>query len=241
MTISATAVLLAAILAYMPPGSAGRTGVWSRSATWIWAVDKPLTIVSPDGTKSIIVQPIHNPQSEATTAVTVAANGHTYKTSIGSWVNAELAWSPDSQAFFVTYSDGGNVGTYHVKVFYVSDSGLRIVEPVPNGRTLFKPTCFDPEWPNVAAIKWLENDSSRLLVAAQVPPHSSCASMGTFRAFEISLPEGAIVSRYGQIEAKSSFGSDMGKMLQNASDDCVRHPQTCIPNGLTIHNPAAKE
>ena len=53
------------------------------------------------------------------------AYGRRYRTRIGEWVNAEAAWSPDSSAFFVTYSDGGLVGTYHVKVFYVTAAALR--------------------------------------------------------------------------------------------------------------------
>jgi hypothetical protein len=157
-----------------------------------------------------------------------------YETEIGGWVNAEAAWSPDSAAFFVTYSDGGVIGTYHVKVVYVADSGLRIVEPVPNGRSLFVPTCFDPEVPNVGAIRWSRRDPSRLLIAVEVPPHSSCASMGTFRAFEISLPDAGLRSRYGQIKAKKLFGSYLGHELAAADDDCIRNPGTCVPNGMKM-------
>jgi hypothetical protein len=240
MMAAAVAILLVAFNAFAQTDSPGRTGLWSRSATWIWAVDKPLTIASPDGKKSVFVQPIHNPDSDATTIVTVRANDRSYKTQMGSWVNAELAWSPDSKAFFVTYSDGGNVGTYHVKVVYVDDTGLRMTEPVANGRRLFVPTCFDPERPNVASIEWLGHESSRLLIAVQVPPHSSCASMGTFRAFEIGLPDGNVVSRYGQIAAKKLFGSAMGNELRDADDACVQKPQTCIPSGLTSRKPEAE-
>jgi hypothetical protein len=207
------------------------SGIYSRSAKDIWG-SKRLVIPSPDGRKMISVGPPHHPNSDETHSVTFRANGKSYPTYIGSWVNAEAAWAPDSKAFFATYSDGGNVGTYHVKIFYVTDSGLRVVEPIPNGRTLFQPRCFEPERLNVGAIKWMGVDSGSLLIAVQVPPHSSCASMGTFEAFEIALPSGRVVSHYDQITAKKLFKSDLGGDLLNADDSCIRKPQSCVPSGL---------
>jgi hypothetical protein len=211
-------------------------GLWSHSAVSIWGGGAD-TIPSPDGKKAIIIRPPQHPESDETHTVIVKANGREYNTSIGAWVNAEAMWSPDSKAFFVTYSDGGNVGTYHFKVVYVDGAGLHIIEPIPNGRKLFAPMCFDPERPNVAAVRWLRHDASRLLIAVEVPPHSSCASMGTFRAFEIALPDGAILSRYGQIETKRSFGNDLGVELLGAEEDCIRKPETCVPSGMKPHKP----
>ncbi|MGP0019263.1 MAG: hypothetical protein ACLPHP_11885 [Candidatus Sulfotelmatobacter sp.] len=210
------------------------SGLYSKTATSTWARSGAFTIASPDKEKEITVKPIEHPQGDATDVVTVRAYGHEYKTPIGEWVNAEVAWAPDSKAFFVTYSDGGNVGTYHLKVFYVEPKGLRVVEPFPSGRVFFKPTCFDPEEPNVGAIKW-GADSSRIVIAVEVPPHSSCASMGTFRAFEISLKDGKILQHYDQLQAKQLFADSIGKELRNANDDCIRQPERCVPPGLTAH------
>jgi hypothetical protein len=165
--------------------------------------------------------------------VGIKANGMEYRTDIGDLVDSEVGWSPDSKAFFVTYSDGGNIGTFHVKVFHVNISGLRESEPIPNGRNLLVPKCFDPEYPNVGAIKWLK-DSSRLLIAVEVPPHSSCASMGTFRAYEISVPDGKVLKQYGQLRAKALFSGSLGQELVAADDGCVRNPHTCVPLGLKI-------
>ncbi|HZD30526.1 MAG TPA: hypothetical protein VE779_02595 [Candidatus Angelobacter sp.] len=192
------------------------------------------TIPSPDGRKAILIRPPQSADSDEMHTVIVTANSREYRTEIGAWVNAEAAWSPDSKAFFVTYSDGGNIGTYHVKVVYVELTGLRIVEPVPNGRRLFVPICFDPERPNVAAVKWMGPDSSSLLVAVQVPPHSSCASMGTFKAFEVAVPDGTSLAKYGQIQAKKLFRDALGVELINADDACVRRPEECVPTGLRL-------
>jgi len=231
------------IVVLLFPGLAiaqGPGGAYSRLATQIWGTESSRSIVrSPDGAKAIVVDTLvvegdRFPHGyEKIWRVGVKANGMEYKTSIGELVDSEVAWSPDSKAFFVTYSDGGNIGTFHVKVFYVGISGLKESEPIPNGRKLLVPKCFDPEYPNVGAIKWLK-DSSRLLIAVEVPPHSSCASMGTFRAYEINVPDGTVLRQYGQLRAKALFASSLGKELVGADDDCVRNPQTCIPRGLNI-------
>ena len=99
----------------------------------------------------------------------------------------------------------------------------------------FPPKCFEPEEPNVGAIKW-DGGSSRLLIAIEVPPHSSCASMGTFRAYEISVPEGRVLRQYTQLSAKTLFAGRLGEELINADDDCDArdpNPKTCYPRGLT--------
>lgn len=208
-----------------------QSGLFSSTAAFVSSLGNSATITSPDKTKAIEVRPIAD--RDAAPGVIVRAYGRRYKTKIGAWANTEVAWSPDSKAFFVTYSDGGNVGTYHVKIFYVGPSGLRVIEPVPNGRRLLTPTCFDREVPNVGAIRW-GSESSRLLIAAEIPPHSSCADMGTFRAFEISVPDGRVLKRYGQLQAKRLFIASIGEELRNADDECTKRPGACVPSGLKI-------
>src|SRR5262249_46617216 len=122
----------------------------------------------------------------------------------------------------------------HVKVVYVEESGLREVEPIPNGRTLLAPECFGKEWPNVVGVRWLTADASRLLIAVEVLPHGSCARMGTFEAFEITLPQGLVRARYDQLKAKKLFRGDMGPELMNANDKCIRNRASCVPLGLEV-------
>jgi hypothetical protein len=226
------AVLVASIGALITLSAYGGIGAYSRSAVMVWANNHRLVVPSPDRQSSIVVQPFEDPAAHDGNRVTVHTHGREYKTDIGDWVNAEVEWSPDSKAFFVTYSDGGNVGTYHVKIFFLGDSGLRVLEPIPDGRVLFAPTCYHEEWPNVGAIKWIGSDPSVLLIAVEVPPHSSCASMGNFRAFQIDVNTGKVISQYDQISAKKLFMGDIGEELRAADDSCVRHPLTCVPPGL---------
>jgi hypothetical protein len=220
-----------ALMAVVAVPATAHGGTFSRSAISIWRGDAHI-ISSPNGTKAILVRPPKVPDSDETHDVVVRAYGREYQTNIGALVNAEVAWAPDSNAFFVTYSDGGNIGTYHVKVFHVTASGLAVTEPIPDGRTLFVPRCADPESPNVGAVRWMGRGSRRLLVALEVPPHSSCADMGTFRVFEIELPGARVIKQRDQLVAKKLLRKDLGDELLNADDGCITRPGTCVPHGV---------
>jgi hypothetical protein len=186
---------------------------------------------SPDGHNRLHLRENESTGSSWSFKAWVTRDGKRYSLPYGTYVNAEVAWSPDSRAFFLTYSDGGNVGTYHVLIYRLDGGGIRRTEPIPNGRSLFKPICFDAENPNVGAIRW-GNDSRTLVIAVEVPPHSSCASMGTFRAFEITLPDAKVLKTYNQLEAKELFRESLGLELAASDDDCVKRPETCVPAGL---------
>jgi hypothetical protein len=230
--ISVGALVTALILLGNGTSDEDGKGQYSRLATPVWALAaKPTTLVSPDGTSAIHAKP-PGPRGEPWDfKAWVVRNGHRYDLAFGSFVNAEVAWSPNSQSFFVTYSDGGAVGQYHVLVYHFEKDRLSSFEPVRNGTRFFKTNCFYPEEPNVGAIRW-GPDSRTLLIAVEVPPHSSCANMGTFRAVEITLPKGKPVRAYNQIEAKRQFANELGEELMNADDECIENPKACVPPGL---------
>ena len=142
-------------------------------------------------------------------------------------VDAELVWAPDSSAAFFTGSDGGNVGTYHTHVIYRRDGRLAQVDLSPTIAESFghPVRCYDPEPPNVGGVAWLGKD--RLLVAAEIPPHSNCDAMGTFTAYEVDLKTLTIVKTYSQREAKRRFRAVLGAELRNADDTCARRPRDC--------------
>lgn len=190
------------------------------------------TISSPDGTKAILIRPPQSPGSDEDHLVVVGASGREHQTKIGALVNAEVAWAPNSNAFFVTYSDGGNVVAYHVMVFHVTASGLAVTDPIPDARKLLAPKCVDLESPNVGAVRWMGRGSRRLLIAVEVPPHSSCADMGTFTLFEIELPSGRAIKKWKQVEGKERFRASLGDELLNADDSCITRPGTCVPHGV---------
>ncbi len=228
MKVASLLVLLALHALLAPPRL--HADIYSRRATLLSGAKDGTVVKSPDGSKEVKILAANPKDADGYARIVVLSNGRTYQTQIGSWVNAEMGWAPDSKAFFVTYSDGGSVGTYHVKVVQVTESGLRVSEPIPDGRKLFKPHCFDTEYPNIGAITW--SGPLQLLIAVEVPPHSSCASMGTFRAFKIELPSGNVDAHYDQLTAKKLFEHDIGTELRGSDDHCVTNPQECIPPGL---------
>lgn len=232
-------IFISVLLVTIPAIAQEPGGGYSRLATPIWGARHSFVLRSPDGSKAIVVNRTAVKENWAPGGfkidwqVTVRAKGKEYRTRIGDLVDSEVEWSPDSKTFFLTYSDGGNIGRFHVKIVYVGSSGLRETEPIPDGRKLLVPNCYSPEEPNVGAIRWM-GSTLRLLIAVEVPPHSSCASMGTFRAYEITVPGGKVLKQYGQLRAKALFANSIGEELVGADDECVRHPETCVPPGLKI-------
>jgi hypothetical protein len=179
---------------------------------------------SPDGEKTIVLR-WNNDQPK----VFVRVKGKEYSVPFSPWPCPEFQWSPDSQAFFVTFSDGGAVGTYKTLVVSPFAQSVQITDPTAAVEKEFLahyPKCFDPETPNLAAVSW-QGDSTRLLLAAQVLPHSNCEMMGTFSLYEIEAPSGKIQKKFGQLAAKRAFGGLLGAELRNADDECFTKVGAC--------------
>ena len=180
---------------------------------------------SPDGLKTIVMKDRPKAQPE----ISVRIGQKEFPVKFSPWPCPEFQWAPDSKAFFLTYSDGGAVGNYEVMVYYPSDEGVETIEPtsaVEKDFLAYYPKCAEPETPNLGGVAWVK-DSRRLLVAAQVLPHSNCDMMGTFSLYEIEVPSGKIIKKYDQLRAKSLFGELLGTELRNADDDCFIKPGSC--------------
>lgn len=224
-------VLTPALHARADELEAQEPGRFSRVARRIWDDRTPpqhvAFITAPDRKKAIVIAPPRAPGGEARHEVRVRIGTREFATEIGAWINAEAAWSRDSRAFFVTYSDGTDDATYHVVVFQVAAGGLRVSEPVKDGRALFQPACAEPDLPNVVGMGWPGRDAGRLLVAVAVPRGASCGAPRTFRAFELALPAARVRERYDQLQAKREFPELLGQALAEAPDECVRNPSAC--------------
>lgn len=211
------------------------TNFWQR----VYTEERSVRVFSPSRDKVIVAEYDPNPPEWPQMRVHVEAFGKKFSTSIGKQVNCEVLWAPDSKAFFVSYSEGGLVGFYRTEVYYVEENGLRRTEPTnqveDEASSWMKRFKCDPredfrEPPNLVGISWL-GDSTRLLLAAQIATHSVCDSYGTFRAYQIELPEGTVTKQYDQIQAKRKFWNEMGFELRAAQDSCVRNPKSCeIPS-----------
>ena len=206
------------------PMTRPQPGVWSARAAYAWPgltaiADFPtggraIDVPSPDGSRVISI-------GDSYLIVRVAS--HPRRT-IGSRIKIEdlleVLWAPDSRAFAVTQSDGGWVGTWHVAVFQISSEALnrvsvseqvfldfsrRRVRRLGNGCT--------SEEPNIGAVTWL-NGSSRLILLAEAPPHSSDCDMGRVHGYMVDVPTGAVLAQYSVEDVRRLFGSSLGGRLR---------------------------
>ena len=213
-------------------------GEYSRRAKSIWqniwersGNINSVRVVSPDRLKSVTAHLKSRgtgDKEEENVLLVVNVGKQTFQADIGPGVGSEILWSDDSKAFVVTTSDAGLNGMYRTIVYFIDDMALRKIDVTGVVvRAFGHPVqCGWPELPNVAGIKWLEG-SRRLLVAAEIVHHSVCDSFGTFRIYELGIPDKKIVRSYSQLEAKRLFGTDLGGELKQADDNCIRRPRSC--------------
>lgn len=215
-------------------------GIYSAAAQNVCKVSTSTSgdeIWSPNHLLKIVIR--HSPEGD-TTLFAIDEGGHEFAIETAEWPCPEVGWSPASDLIFATYSDGGNVGTYHVSTYRLSAGKLTKLDLTTAVRRDFTrgyPRCFSPEEPNIAAIAW-SADSTRLLVAAEVLPHSNCEDMGTFKLYVVSIATGAIINRISQLVAKQSFYHLLGPELREAEDSCFLKPGSCrIP---ALHQPSKR-
>jgi hypothetical protein len=117
----------------------------------------------------------------------VEAGSHVQERRFSFGLNAQVMWNSSGTRVALTGSEGGAVGQFQTAAVRIRDNQLewfdltRLIE-----RALGQPvTCGSPEAPNVGAITWISDH--KLLVAAEIMPHSNCDSMGTFAAYEVDV------------------------------------------------------
>lgn len=200
--------------------SNGSHTLYSYNAT---SLDEGFTRLSaPDGKKMLIVKRVEGSRNPDGIYMlySVKVDGKSFKARLEGF-DAEVAWSPDSQAFAVTETEGGGSLGSRVYVFYVTETGLRKLDVSrPIEQDFGNPVkCEIKIVPNTGFVSWQGN--SQLLVAAEVVPVSICECMGTYRVYAMRLPDIAIEKTYSQREAKKQFWSLLGCELRGTSDACV--------------------
>lgn len=244
-------VMVVSVFLWLSPAlaraDANRGGSFSAKATNLCESDErtldKASLASPDG--SFTVKRIQGPSGSQWAIDT----GHgLIQVNTEDWPCPEFLWAPDSKSIAVTYSDGGNIGNFHVSIYHVKlENKEPNVASFKTGPWLFMfpiditglatedflstyPKCYSPEEPNAGAVSW-GDDSTKLLIAEEVLPHSNCDDMGTFALYELSVPDGKILKKYSQLEGKRVFGEALGSELKNAEDDCFLKMDACeIPD-----------
>lgn len=209
-------------------------GAYSKHAYQLWdevaGNPNPVIVYSTDRKSSVTARWFETggEGNEEHVVLTTSGQIGVLRVDIGPGVDSELLWSPDSNAFFVTYSNGGNIGDFHVLVIDTIGGKLCVRDLSELiYRTFGNPVrCDENPPPNVAGITWV-GATHRIWVAAQVLPTSICDSMGTFRAYEVDPSQMKVLRSLNQLDAKRQLRASLGEELKDADDSCIRNPKSC--------------
>lgn len=205
---------LASAIVLLPPSTLAlsENATWSKESISLVATsrgDRRLRVLSRDKKRSLVVDGA---------GISILENGKKIPGIEDEGVEslAEVSWAPDSKALFITWSDGGEIGTWRVSTYFVDPGKVRKGDPTNQVKTSFKKqyACERSEEPNIAAIKWVK-DSKSLLVVAEAPPHSSCPKMGNVRGYIIDVPGGQISDQFDQTRLKNTWGRYLGSRLKD--------------------------
>ncbi len=104
-----------------------------------------------------------------------------------------LLSTPNQAHIALTYSDGGGIGGFHVRVFLIDGKGVRDVSRCIDAAVAdFKARHYcETRGNNVTALKWISGD---LLLLTEVYPTGDCGrDAGHMEAYLVSVPEGKIL------------------------------------------------
>jgi len=211
------------------PWSSKTVSLFNTWASFDTNPERRLRFPSPDGKKVIEVNGFH---------VRLRINGKAFWTPFGSMHDAEVGWAPDSTRLFVTWSETGELGAWHVQVFNVADDGLIEIKgvttsaskdlllrerraPIPRwARHDYRPMWGTLDYcePNIVGSQWL-NSSSEILVSALVGPVGGCKYMGDFEVYRIEVVTGKILQAYPATEAHRIFGDDDLPIVLDGNED----------------------
>jgi hypothetical protein len=146
---------------------------------------------------------------------------------------AEMAWAPDSRAFFITDSVGYSTG-YRADVYQVTQDKLLAITKLSSIIQMDfdrHHRCFDGpvgNAPNVAGFKWL-GGSDHLLFIAEVPPIGICKEAEYFGGYEIALASQQIVQRLSPQQLGDRWGEVLGERLKSNLGYLSAEAKTALP------------
>jgi hypothetical protein len=99
----------------------------------------------------------------------------------------------DQAHIALTYSDGGAIGGFHVRIFFIDGNGVTDVSKSIDGAVAdFKERHYcKPRGNNVSALKWIHGS---LLILTEVYPTGDCGpDLGHLEGYLVSVPQGKIL------------------------------------------------
>ena len=122
--------------------------------------------------------------------------------------NVEVGWSPDSKQLFISYSDGGAIGGYHVYMYRVMSGTVRTSHVPTKVAEHFKAKHWcKSRGNNLFFLDW-SPDSRIAFLVAEVYPTGDCGKeLGLHRGYAVDTETEAILSIFDEkhtdaIEAK---------------------------------------
>jgi hypothetical protein len=203
-------------------------GSWSAATislfnTWGGFNDNPgrhISVYSPDHQKLVEVI-----GAEATLRI----NGQSSNFAINNLTkhDAELGWAPGSTKFFVTWTESGELGPWHMQVYGVDESGVHEfpnvevparkdfehrVRQMPINPDLDSPE-LRPVWEadeycepyHVIGGRWV-NGSQEILLSVLIRNTSDCKYMSEFNVYRVNAITGEILQRFTAAEGHRRFG-----------------------------------
>ena len=222
----ARALILLTILGAVPVGAGAQAGLFARHAVGVADVhgsSRPMTVTAPDDRTRAIARFTGGKTADDDGHLTVFLGGDDHHFAGGP--NAELLWAPDSRAIAVTADDGGATGSFELSILVRKAKGRHWRQVALSKRvaTLFAPEmrCDDEEVPNVGAVGW--TSAQRLIVAAQVPPHSRCRAIGHVAAYVVDVKSGEVLMEIDPQTLHRRYRRMLGTVFTTHSGHQHRH------------------
>ena len=128
-----------------------------------------------------------------------------------------IKWAPDSNAFYVMWSDGGVIGAYHVRAFRVlSDQATESSAPKAVETDFALHHYCKARGNNLYAIKWV-GGSKELLLQPEVYPTGDCGRQSGFTSgYLVNVETAEIGKRYTSYELKKIADSCPSRVFPDA-------------------------
>lgn len=206
------------------PTQAGLFAKHAVGVSDIYGSPRPMTVTAPDGrTRAIARFSDWTPDDDSDDHLSVFIGGDDHDFAGGP--KAELLWAPDSRALAVTANKGGATGSFETTILVRKPKGRhwREISLTRKVRKLFKPhmQCDDDEKANVGAVGW--TSGQRLIVAAQVPTHSSCADRGSTAAYIVDVQTGDVLMDVDARTLQRRYGQMLGTAFVKPGAKHHRH------------------
>jgi len=180
----------ATIVAAVPVRSqaADATGYWAAGATAFQEMrdERRLIFGAPNGRTITIIDG---------SRIWVRVDGHVrhLDRDVGVGWPAEIAWAPDSKAFFITQTEGRLEGPWSSRVFLVERGMVRVVDPARDVVARFgaQSPCAGADAPNAVAVAWLDG-GRQVLVVTEVSPQANCPRTSKLAGWIVAMPSGRV-------------------------------------------------